>query len=247
MATESNPGAPRDPRQVWKPWGTTPDGQPLYIGPGNVIATQNPDGGYTPWGSNTANDPTTATRNPPPQPRSATTTPSTPPAPPPGGGAPSGGSGLSPADLSTYMAELQLKGTPDTWTPMPTAPTFPTIPQFTAPTAAQAAATPGYQFAVDQGEQALQQSQAAQGLVNGGGSLKDILAWGQNYATQNYQNTFNNALSAYNTNTQTQYLDPYQALTGQWQTNLAAIQAQNQFLTTNRLNDWNAITGVLNA
>lgn len=244
MATETNPGVDPntgDQTQAWRPWGQAPDGTPLYIGPGNTIATRNADGTYTPYGANTANDPTTSTRNPPPQPRQNTATQPAQTAPPPGGPA------AGPGDLSSYMSKLQLTNTPDAWTALPTGPNVPTIPKFTLPTAADAAATPGYQFAVQQGEQALQQSQAAQGLVNGGASLKDILAWGQNYATQNYQNVVANAEGAYDRNVQTQYLDPYQALLGQWQTNMAAIQRQNEFLTSNKLADWNAISNTLAA
>ena len=94
---------------------------------------------------------------------------------------------------------------------------------FQAPTLEQAQSQPGYQFGLQQGEQALQQAAAAKGLLRSGGTLKDILNYGQNAATQNYANVFNQNLSQYNTNRagavqqyntnyQTQFQDPYAAV-----------------------------------
>jgi len=93
------------------------------------------------------------------------------------------------------------------------------FPDFKAPTLEEAQNAPGYQFGVQQGEQALQQSKAAQGLSRTGGTLKDILDYGRQAATQNYGNVFAqdltaygtnraNAVGKYNTNYQTQYQDP---------------------------------------
>jgi hypothetical protein len=70
---------------------------------------------------------------------------------------------------------------------------------FQAPTAEQAAATPGYQFQFDQGLQALQRSQAATGIT-GGGAAKAAEQFGQGLASTNYQNAYNNALTQYQTN-----------------------------------------------
>lgn len=74
---------------------------------------------------------------------------------------------------------------------------------FTAPTADQAAQTPGYQFQLQQGEGALQNSAAAKGGLLSGRTLADMNTYAQGLASTNYQNTFNNALtqyqSAYNT------------------------------------------------
>ncbi len=74
---------------------------------------------------------------------------------------------------------------------------------FQAPTAAQAAQTPGYQFQLQQGTQAMQNSAAAQGGLLSGRTLADLNNYAQGTASTNYQNTFNNALtqyqSAYNT------------------------------------------------
>lgn len=103
--------------------------------------------------------------------------------------------------------------------------------QFHTPTLEEAQNQPGYQFGVQQGEKALQQSRASQGLLRTGGTLKDILDYGRNAATQNYGNVFNQDLSqfqtneggrvnAYNTNYNTQYRDP---------NNYDILNAQNSF------------------
>lgn len=93
--------------------------------------------------------------------------------------------------------------TPTSYTPPP-APQYtpynpgpaPTPTPFVAPTAADAAATPGYQFALDQGNQGLQRSAAAKGGLLSGGALKDISSYNVGMADQNYQNVFGNALTA---------------------------------------------------
>lgn len=69
--------------------------------------------------------------------------------------------------------------------------------QFQAPTAAQAAATPGYQFQLQQGENALQNSAAAQGNLLSGGTGAALEQYGQGLASENYQQVYNNALTQY--------------------------------------------------
>lgn len=75
--------------------------------------------------------------------------------------------------------------------------------QFTAPTADQAAATPGYQAQLKAGEDALQNSAAARGGLLSGRTAADLNSYAQGLASTNYQNTFQNSLqqyqSAYNT------------------------------------------------
>lgn len=70
---------------------------------------------------------------------------------------------------------------------------------FSAPSAADAAATPGYQFALDQGLQATQRADAAQGVF-GGGSQKDAANYATGLASNTYQQSYNNALQTYGTN-----------------------------------------------
>lgn len=70
---------------------------------------------------------------------------------------------------------------------------------FQAPTAAQALASPGEQAQLQLGEQALQQSAAAQGNLLTGGTAQGLNAYAQNLASTNYQNTYNNAYNTYAT------------------------------------------------
>lgn len=118
----------------------------------------------------------------------------------------------------TYQP-VQLPNAPQFQTPTYKAPPAFSYQDFAAPTLQEAQNQPGYQFGLQQGEQALQQSRAAQGLLRTGGTLKDILDYGRNAATQNYSNVLNQnlgvyntnrqgAVQAYNTNYQTQYQDP---------------------------------------
>jgi hypothetical protein len=91
---------------------------------------------------------------------------------------------------------------------------------FTAPTAAEAAATPGYEFALSQGEQATQRADAAQGVF-GGGSQKDAANYATGLASNTYQQSYGNALSTYGTNyntwlqNQSTKLGSLEALAGQ--------------------------------
>jgi hypothetical protein len=69
--------------------------------------------------------------------------------------------------------------------------------QFAAPTAAQAQATPGYQFTLQQGQNAIQNSAAAQGNLLSGGTEAALDQYGQGLASNTYQQSFNNALTQY--------------------------------------------------
>lgn len=71
---------------------------------------------------------------------------------------------------------------------------------FQAPTAEQAAATPGYEFQLQQGLKSLQNSAAARGGLLTGGTSKAINDYAQGQADSNYGNTYNRALSTYQTN-----------------------------------------------
>lgn len=57
-------------------------------------------------------------------------------------------------------------------------------------------ADPGYAFRLAEGQKALERSAAARGMTNSGASLKAITNYGQNAASQEYQNAYNR----YNTN-----------------------------------------------
>jgi hypothetical protein len=71
---------------------------------------------------------------------------------------------------------------------------------FSAPTAQQAAETPGYQFQLQQGLKTLQNSAAARGGLLTGGTSKAINDYAQGQAASNYGNTYNRALQTYQTN-----------------------------------------------
>lgn len=98
------------------------------------------------------------------------------------------------------------------------APDFPNIPAFAEPTGDQVRATPGYQFGLDQGRGQMEASAAARGVINTGGTLEDILKFGQNYADQAYQQFRQNSLDDYMTNSYLQYVQPWQAKMSAWQT-----------------------------
>lgn len=127
--------------------------------------------------------------------------------PPPGTPAPQGppGSGaavLAAAGGGTSTGTADFSASPYTG---PTSPSYPTVPQFnfpgfSAPTGANEQNDPGYAFRLAQGEGALQNSAAAQGILNTGGTLEGILNYGQNYASNEYQNVYNRALQSYGAN-----------------------------------------------
>jgi hypothetical protein len=72
--------------------------------------------------------------------------------------------------------------------------------QFTAPTAAQAAATPGYQFALQQGENAITDNASALGTTGSGATGAALDQYANNMASTNYQQVYNNALQQYDQN-----------------------------------------------
>ncbi len=71
---------------------------------------------------------------------------------------------------------------------------------FSAPTAAQAEAQPGYQFARDQGLQAIDRSAAAKGTLLTGGNLKDLSTFAGGIASQNYNNVYNQNANTFGIN-----------------------------------------------
>lgn len=71
---------------------------------------------------------------------------------------------------------------------------------FVAPTAADALNAPGVQAQLQLGDTALQNSAAARGSVLTGGTAKALDTYGQQLASESYQNVYNNALNSYNMN-----------------------------------------------
>lgn len=71
---------------------------------------------------------------------------------------------------------------------------------FTAPTLADAENTPGYQFTLGQGTEAIDRNAAANGTLMTGNTGKALTDYGQNLATTTYNNDYQNALSTYMAN-----------------------------------------------
>lgn len=71
---------------------------------------------------------------------------------------------------------------------------------FQAPTLAQAEATPGYQFNLQTGTQAIDENAAATGNLLSGNTGTALEKYGQGLATTTYQQAYQNALNTYNTN-----------------------------------------------
>ena len=108
---------------------------------------------------------------------------------------------------------------------------------FTAPTGVDESNDPGYAFRLAQGNQAIQRAAAAGGGAFSGGTLKALSRYGQDYASNEYQNVYNRALTGYNTNTQTglnSFLTNFNAYnTGQGNTynRLASLAGMGQTAT----------------
>lgn len=71
---------------------------------------------------------------------------------------------------------------------------------FTAPTLAQAEATPGYQFQLQQGTNAINENAAATGNLMSGTTGVALQNYGQGLAQNAYQQTYQNALNSYMAN-----------------------------------------------
>ena len=84
---------------------------------------------------------------------------------------------------------------------------------FVAPTGATEANDPGYQFRMQQGEGALENSAAARGGLLSGNTLEAMQQYGQNYASNEYGNVYNRAVNQYGLNRQN-ILDRYNMLAG---------------------------------
>ena len=71
---------------------------------------------------------------------------------------------------------------------------------WTPPTIDEAINSPGYQFRLGQGTDALQKWAAARGTLNDSGTAKALMDYGQNAASQEYGNVWNRGLDQYRTN-----------------------------------------------
>ena len=112
-----------------------------------------------------------------------------------------------------------------------------TPPEFRAPTAEEALNSPGFQFRLDEGRKALERSAAARGVLRSGGTLKDILGWGQNFASQEYGNVFDRALQGYDRQYQGAR-DVYAPKLLGWQTRTAGMQDATKFAAQQAWNEY---------
>lgn len=134
----------------------------------------------------------------PTSPAPATNT-ETPTPPPPTEGGNDGGGGGGGYDSSGFIWPQFTAPRFDPGDPFVAPPPFSYDP-FKAPTLAEAQNEPGYAFARDEGIGALEASKAAQGILRTGGTLKDILKWGNRFAEQNYSNVYNRSANTYDRN-----------------------------------------------
>jgi hypothetical protein len=113
---------------------------------------------------------------------------------------------------------------------------------FTAPTAATEQNDPGYQFRLNEGMKALERSASAKGGLITGGTAKAEQQYGQDYASNEYQNVYNRDFQQYqekfnefNTN-QTNRFNRYAAIAGAGQTANTAQGQVGQAVSNNVAN-----------
>jgi ABC-type lipoprotein release transport system permease subunit len=98
-------------------------------------------------------------------------------------------------------------------------------------------ADPGYQFRMSESMKALERSAAARGILQSGGTLKDITRFGQDAASQEYQNAFQRYLAE-----RQQKLQPLEYRIGLGQ-NAASNQGANIGSTAQNVGNLTASTG----
>lgn len=150
-------------------------------------------------------------------------------------GNPQGGWSLTPTQPETGSAATggndPLNPTPFTYAPFTD--TF-SNPNFVAPTGLTEQNDPGYQERLALGAQTLQNSAASQGTLLTGQTLNNLNQYAQNFATNDFNNVYNQALTQYQQNSQNnfqqytqqyeQYLNGYQQALQGYNTNLGAGQ-----------------------
>jgi len=120
------------------------------------------------------------------------------------------------------------------------------IAPFTAPTAEQARATPGYQFTQQEGNRGVMAAASAGGRSLSGGTLKAIDRYNTGLADTTYGDTFNRALQSYQAQLAGQG-QAYNQLAGVANTGQTAVQSLNNTGTQTATNVGNLMTGIGNA
>ena len=82
--------------------------------------------------------------------------------------------------------------------------------------------TPGYQFSLQQGQNALDRKASAGGGFYSGGGLKDAASFSQGLAGTTFDNEYNRAFNAFQTN-RANTLNPLQSMAGQGQTSAGTV------------------------
>jgi hypothetical protein len=172
-----------------------------------------------------------------------------------GGGGGSTGSGGGNGTLGSLLSPISMPFSAPAQVPYPTAPML-HLPNYTPPPAFKLptweevmANDPGFQFRMTEGMKPFTNSAAASGLYRSGGTLKDFIKYGQDYASGEYGAGVQRAEDVYNTNYKTQYTDPYtfdvQKATSEfqpqefaYQTQYAGAQHQNDVNYANALSLW---------
>ena len=150
----------------------------------------------------------------------------------PGNGGTVGQSGTSQPALSSYV-NPQLGGSGSLMAPFQA--------QFQAPTNVTEQNDPGYQFRLEQGLKALQNSAAARGGLLSGGTAKALNDYAQNSASNEYGNVYNRALQQYLL-PQQNALQQYGMLSGQAGSGQSATNTLSG-LTSNAANNSAGILG----
>lgn len=194
---------PYDPRDPRNDGGTTP---PTLPGPPRFNTTPNWQDPYNPpspgdpyWAEWIAANPTYRGQG--------YTGPVTPPGP--GGNNDHGTThpGTLGGLLAPFVVPAERYGQPAV--PVFHAPKFVGPAPFAAPSAADVLNDPGYQFSRDESLHAIEATKAAGGILNTGGTLKDIAAWANNFANTRYGDVYSRSADVYDRNFNSQYLTPY--------------------------------------
>lgn len=181
---------------------------------------------------------------------------------PEGSGGPGGPSGVNP-NLASWLTKsplLEPWTTPFNLTPFQSGPGFqqPTggpntdaQGNFVMPNNVTEQNDPGYQFRLQQGQQAVERSAAAKGTLLTGGTLKDLTDYQQGAASQEYGNVYQRALTDWQNNYNsalTNYQTKYNAGLSDWTTNYNAANQQYQqaynIFSNNQANQYNRIANL---
>lgn len=126
--------------------------------------------------------------------------------------------GADPGSEPQYVPPFDYEPPPYTGPQSYNIPNLPQFrgPDFDAPSYEEAMADPGYQFALQEGNRAMQQSAAARGVLRTGGTLKDLINYGQAAAGQQYENVYRRARDTYDADYRRAY-DRYASRLPYWQ------------------------------